>query len=153
MTREQLIGTIGKNGKRIKMRGTELANFDFSGLDMTGADLSFSNLGRANFRGAILRNADLSFSNLNGVDFTDADLYEANMNFSSLEGVDLTGANVEGATFNFSGRSRYRPDNQGKAEPITLTNVLQNPVGGQLLVCCWARYSSMVVTPSFISRI
>ena len=136
MTREQLIGTIGRNGKRLKMRGTDLANFDFSGLDLTGADLSFSNLGRANFQGAILRQADLSFSNLNGANFTDADLYEANLNFSALERVDLSGANVEGATFNFSGRSRYRPDSQSPAEPITLTNILQKPGWGTLIGMC-----------------
>ena len=126
MTREQLIGTIGKNGKRLQLRGTNLAKFDFSGLDLTGADLSFSNLAQANFRGATLRQADLSFSELSGSDFTDADLYEANFNFSGLRNVNLTGANVEGATFNFTGRSSYRPDTDRK-EPITLTGILQKP--------------------------
>lgn len=127
MTREQLIGTIGKNGRRLNMMGSDLANFDFSGLDLTGADFRFSNLGRANFRGAILRGADLSFSNLEGATFADADLYEANLNFCGLEDVDLTGANVEGATFNFSGRSKYRPPVADRPEPITLTTVLQKP--------------------------
>ncbi|WP_020604381.1 histidine kinase [Spirosoma spitsbergense] len=133
MTREQLIGTIGKNGRRLKMQASDLANFDFSGLDLTQADLSFSNLNRANFRGAVLRQANLSFSNLNGADFTDADLYEANLNFSALDGVDLTGANVEGATFNFSGRSRYRPETPTRPEPITLTTILQKPGWGTLI--------------------
>lgn len=132
MTREQLIGTIGKNGRRLKMRGTDLANFDFSGLDLTGADLSFSNLSRANFRGAILRHADLSFSSLIGADFTDADLFEADLNFCALRNVNLTGANVEGATFNFTGRSSYRPDKQ-RPEPITLTTILQQPGWGVLI--------------------
>lgn len=134
MTREQLIGTIGRNGKRIQLRGTDLAKFDFSGLDLTGADLSFSNLGKANFRGAILRQVNLSFSNLSGADFTDADLYEANFNFSSLEDVNLSGANVEGASFNFSGRSKYRPEpTKGRDEPITLTTILQKPGWGTLI--------------------
>ncbi|GAB3808382.1 hypothetical protein GCM10028819_47330 [Spirosoma humi] len=134
MTREQLIGTIGRNGKRIQLRGTDLAKFDFSGLDLTGADLSFSNLGKANFRGAILRQVNLSFSNLSGADFTDADLYEANFNFSSLEDVNLSGANVEGASFNFSGRSKYRPEpTSGSDEPITLTTILQKPGWGTLI--------------------
>lgn len=133
MTREQLIGTIGKNGKRLQLRGTDLSRFDFSGLDLTGADLSFSNLTRANFRGTILRNANLSFSALTGADFTDADLYEANLNFSGLEQINLTGANVEGATFNFSGRSPYRPEQSLKPEPITLTNLLQKPGWGTLI--------------------
>ncbi|AUD02045.1 histidine kinase [Spirosoma pollinicola] len=133
MTREQLIGTIGRNGKRIQLRGSDLSKFDFSGLDLTGADLSFSDLGRANFRGAILRNANLSFANLNGADFTDADLFEANFNFSGMEDAQLTGANVEGASFNFSGRSKYRPDSLLKPEPITLTNILQKPGWGALI--------------------
>lgn len=133
MTREQLIGTIGKNGRRIKMQASDLAGFDFSGLDLTQADLSFSNLEGANFREAILRQANLSFSDLGGADFTDADLYEANLNFSALEGVDLTGANVEGATFNFSGRSKYRSETQIGPEPITLTNLLQKPGLGTLI--------------------
>ena len=133
MTREQLIGTIGKNGRRLKMQASDLANFDFSGLDLTQADLSFSDLGKASFRGAILRQANLSFSNLNGADFTDADLYEANLNFSALEGIDLTGANVEGATFNFAGRSKYQDEAKSQPEPITLTTLLQKPGWGTLI--------------------
>src|SRR5919199_4299793 len=132
MTREQLIGTIGKNGRRLKMRASDMTDFDFSGLDQTQADLRFSNLARANFRGAILRQADLSFSDLNGADFTDADLYEANLSFSGLEGTNLTGANVEGAKFNFSGRGNYRA-NLPRPEPITLTNILQKPGWGTLI--------------------
>ena len=134
MTREQLIGTIGKNGRRLNMMGSDLANFDFSGLDLTKADFRFSNLDNANFRGSILRGADLSFSNLSGASFADADLYEANLNFCALENVDLSGANVEGATFNFAGRSKYRnPAAEARPEPITLTTVLQKPGWGTLI--------------------
>lgn len=133
MTREQLIGTIGKNGRRLNMMGSDLANFDFSGLDLTKADFRFSNLDKANFRGAILRGADLSFSNLTGASFADADLYEANLNFCSLEDVDLNGANVEGATFNFAGRSKYRNPVETRPEPITLTTVLQKSGWGTLI--------------------
>ncbi|QHV97343.1 histidine kinase [Spirosoma endbachense] len=132
MTREQLIGTIGKNGRRLNMRASDLADFDFSGIDLTQADLRFSNLARANFRGAILRQANLSFSELSGADFTDADLYEANLNFCGLMNVNLTGANVEGATFNFAGRSKYIPE-KIKAEPITLTTLLQKPGWGTFI--------------------
>lgn len=133
MTRDQLIGTIGKNGKRIRMRASDLAGFDFSGLDLTGADLSFSNLSGANFRGATLRQANLSFSDLVGADFTEADLYEANFNFSGLEDVNLTGANVEGASFNFSGRSNYPLNEPSRPERITLTTLLQEPGWGLLI--------------------
>ena len=135
MTREQLIGTIGKNGRRLNMMGSDLAHFDFNGLDLTGADFRFSNLEKANFRGAILRRADLSFSNLEGASFVDADLFEANLNFCGLEDVDLTGANVEGATFNFSGRSKYRNPIDERPEPITLTNLLQKSGWGVALGC------------------
>ena len=131
MTREQLIGTISKNGRRLKMRASDMPRFDFSGLDLTQADLRFSNLSGANFRGTTLRQADLSFSDLNGADFTDADLFEANLNFSGLEGADLTGANVEGAKFNFAERS-YQPE-PTRPEPITLTTLLQKPGWGTLI--------------------
>ena len=133
MTREQLIGTIGKNGRRLNMMGSDLEKFDFSGLDLTQADFRFSNLEKANFRGATLRGADLSFSNLEGASFADADLYEANLNFCSLEDVDLSGANVEGAKFNFSGRSKYRSPADAPPEPITLTTILQKPGWGTLI--------------------
>ncbi|GAB3992745.1 hypothetical protein GCM10028807_26290 [Spirosoma daeguense] len=133
MTREQLIGTIGKNGRRLNMMGSDLANFDFNGLDLTQADFRFSNLEGANFRNAILRGADLSFSNLEGATFAEADLFEANLNFCSLENVDLNGANVEGATFNFSGRSKYRPPTADRPEAITLTTILQKPGIGTLI--------------------
>ncbi|GAB4019914.1 hypothetical protein GCM10028808_59320 [Spirosoma migulaei] len=134
MTREQLIGTIGKNGRRLNMMGSDLAHFDFSGLDLTQADFRFSNLDKANFSGAILRGADLSFSNLSGATFANADLYEANLNFCSLENVDLNGANVEGATFNFAGRSKYRnPAAESLPEQITLTTILQKSGWGTLI--------------------
>ena len=135
MTREQLIGTIGKNGRRLNMMGSDLAHFDFNGLDLTGADFRFSNLEKANFQDAILRGADLSFSNLEGASFIDADLFEANLNFCGLEDVNLTGANVEGATFNFSGRSKYRRPIDERTEPITLTNLLQKSGWGVVLGC------------------
>jgi two-component system LytT family sensor kinase len=133
MTREQLIGTIGKNGRRLNMMGSDLAHFDFSGLDLTQADFRFSNLDKANFSGAILRGADLSFSNLSGATFANADLYEANLNFCALENVDLNGANVEGATFNFAGRSKYRNPVEPRSESITLTTILQKPGWGTLI--------------------
>ena len=132
MTREQLIGTIGKNGRRLNMRASDMPRFDFSGLDLTQADLRFSNLSGANFRGTTLRQADLSFSDLNGADFTDADLFEANLSFSGLEGINLTGANVEGAKFNFAERSDYRPE-PTRPEPITLTTLLNKPGWGILI--------------------
>jgi sensor histidine kinase YesM len=133
MTREQLIGTINRNSQRISMRASQLADFDFSGLDLTRADLSFSDLSRANFRGAILREANLSFSELSGADFTDADLYEANFNFSGLENINLDGANVAGTRFNFSERSEYKSETSVQAESITLTTVLQKPGWGTLI--------------------
>ncbi|MFD2936917.1 histidine kinase [Spirosoma flavum] len=133
MTREQLIGTIGKNGRRLNMMASDLANFDFSGLDLTQADFRFSNLEKANFHGAILRGADLSFSNLEGATFSDADLYEANLSFCALEDVDLSGANVEGARFNFAGRSKYRPPTEARPETITLTTILQKSGWGTLI--------------------
>lgn len=128
MTREQLIKKINESGgsvRRIRMRASDLAGFNFSGLDLTGADLSFCNLQKANFDNAILAGANLSFSALSGATFKNADLRNVNLNFSELGKVDLSSANIEGASISFSGRDRndnaYRP----AEEPFTLATLLR----------------------------
>ncbi len=134
MTREQLIDTIGKNGRRLSMKAADLTGSDFSGLDLTQADFRFADLRRANFRGAILRQADLSYANLTGANLTDADLYEANLNFCGLSDTNLTGANMEGAKVNFSvGQSQPSSTTKLPAEPITLTTILQKPGWGLMI--------------------
>ncbi|GEM_PF-431415 len=133
MTREQLIDTLGKNGRRLTMKAGELVGFDFSGLDLTQADFRFADLRRANFRGAILRQADLRYANLSGADLTNADLYGANLNFCGLSDTNLTGANMEGASLNYAVGQGHQSLKKLPAEPITLTTILQKPGWGLMI--------------------
>lgn len=130
MTREQLEQSIRNaatdRSRPVRMRGSNLANFDFSGLNLTGADFSFSNLQNANFNGAILHEVNLSFANLQNASFVDADLTGANLNFSGLDGADLSGANLEGVSMSFSAASPPKMHNPFAGdEPITLTTLLR----------------------------
>jgi two-component system, LytTR family, sensor kinase len=140
MTREQLERTLHQqpaHGPRqpLRMRGSQLTDFDFSGLDLRGADFRFSNLTGANFSNTILRDANLSFSSLVDASFENADLTGANLNFSGMQGANLTGANLTGVSMSFSGGGRNVQPPVFPPEPITLTNLLQKPVWGVLIGC------------------
>lgn len=140
MNREQLERTLRQQPtdeprRPLRMRGSELAHFDFSGLDLTRANFSFSNLTGANFSNAILCDANLSFSSLADVSFENADLTGANLNFAQMDGANLTGANLTGVSMSFTGGGRNTPFPLLPPEPITLTNLLQKPVWGVLIGC------------------
>lgn len=137
MTREQLERQLNQSVNRparpVRMRGSALAHFDFSGLDLTDADFSFSDLSGANFSRATLHNANLSFSSLVNASFVDADLTGANLNFSGLSGADLTGADLSGVSMSFTGRAHNVERTKLPATPITLTYLLKKPVWGVLI--------------------
>lgn len=76
--------TIRKTVEAAIEVGIKLAEADFSGADLHGADLSLGNFREANFAGA-----DLSFA-----DFRGANLFYANV-FNAF----LLGANLRDATF------------------------------------------------------
>lgn len=63
---------------------TMALNGDFSGLDFTGADLSYMDLRGANFSRALLESADFSHSQLDGANFSEAILARAEFNQASL---------------------------------------------------------------------
>lgn len=131
MTREQLIQrTTGT--KRLQMRGQALKGFDFSGLDLTGADFRFSDLRRANFEGAILVGADLSYASLRGANFAGANLQDADFRFSSLLNTNMNGANLTGTVMNYSVVTPAQ-DQSVRAEPLTLARLLQKPVWGVVI--------------------
>ena len=85
---------------------TNHLNFDKSGMDLTGDDLSNSVIIDANLSNTILVDADLSNSVLIGTTFRGADLTGANLagiisngkdlTGTILRGADLTGANIAG---------------------------------------------------------
>jgi two-component system, LytTR family, sensor kinase len=139
MNRQQLTQHLSNSPdrslRRIRLKGVNLSNLDFSGFDLTDADLSFSNIRRSNFNGANLHGANLSFANLGGSSFINTDLRGANLSFSGMAGVDLSRANIEGASFSFSGISRsvLQP---GKRPPesLTLTTLLQQKTWWSMVI-------------------
>ena len=76
---------------------TNHLNFDKSGMDLTGDDLSNSVIIDANLSNTILVDADLSNSVLIGTTFRGADLTGANLAGIILNGKDLTGTILRGA--------------------------------------------------------
>ncbi len=66
---------------------------NFQDIQLRRADLRGLNLSNTDFCGV-----DLSYANLRNVDFTGADLREAYLNEADLTGVNLTGANLQGAS-------------------------------------------------------
>jgi uncharacterized protein YjbI with pentapeptide repeats len=75
----------------------DLTGRDLSGANLSGANLSRSNLTGVDLSGANLSGANLSRSNLTGVDLSGANLSGTNLSRSNLTGVDLSGANLSGA--------------------------------------------------------
>jgi hypothetical protein len=96
------------------LRGASAGEIDFSGSDLSEADLDGAFLLRTNFTGSILRgtslkyifaeeaifvNADLTYSrllraNLVNADLRYANLFGASLDFAQLSNADLTGANL-----------------------------------------------------------
>ena len=69
-----------------------LANCDYRGWDLSGANLSHAYLRKANLSGCDLSNADLSYANLRGADLTNANLTGANLIKAKMNGTKLLGA-------------------------------------------------------------
>ncbi|HCU93989.1 MAG TPA: pentapeptide repeat-containing protein [Actinobacteria bacterium] len=86
-----------------------LANANFSGADLGGANLSFTRLAGANLTGANLAgakltgthlaDANLSSGKLTMASLTDTDLTGADLSRANLAGAVLVGANLNGASF------------------------------------------------------
>jgi len=72
----------------------ELKDADFSGANLTGANLLF-----ADFRRSLLSSTNFSGTELAGADLTGADCFGANFSRSTLSGADFTGALLEGTVF------------------------------------------------------
>lgn len=76
-----------------------LAERDFTGVDLHGADLSGMDFRRAFLEGADLRGADLRGARLEGAVLARADLTEAILDGASLAGANLGGAVLTRASF------------------------------------------------------
>ena len=70
---------------------------DFSGANLSGANLSDANLSGANLSDADLSGADLSDADLSGANLSRADLSRADLSGADLSGADLSGADLSGA--------------------------------------------------------
>ena len=77
--------------------GANFFNQDLNGVNLTGADLRFSNLTSTRMVGATLRDADFREATIIFSDLTGADLVRTDFRFSALFGSDLPGADLTGA--------------------------------------------------------
>ena len=104
--------TLGEEGERADLRGTDLSDADLRGTDLSDADLRRANLSGADLRGADLKWADLTGANLEGADLRGADLSRADLREAylrraylreaNLSGVDLRGADLEGVNLTWA---------------------------------------------------
>ena len=88
----------------VESDGKEGIQGQFSGMDLTGADLTATNLQGADLQKVNLRGADLSMANLRNANLVEADLREANLLGTEFSGANLMGANLYGAQGLWSGR-------------------------------------------------
>ena len=84
--------------------GLDLTAADFSGVDLSranlfGANLLWANLSRVNLSGAGLIGANLSLANLSGANLSGADLFVANLSGANLSGGNLSDARVVASAF------------------------------------------------------
>ncbi len=89
----------------VHVLNTDQKNTNFSGLDLTGANLQgidFSNadLSNTNLTGANLTGVNFDHANLNGAIFTGATLTNVNFKNSTAVGANLAGTNLSGLEFN-----------------------------------------------------
>ncbi|MEO8613459.1 MAG: pentapeptide repeat-containing protein [Chloroflexota bacterium] len=74
-----------------------IAHTDLSGINLSGAELSWTRMYNTNFHNANLYQANFNHSILPEVDFSQADLREADFNECNLTDSDLSGANLSKA--------------------------------------------------------
>ncbi len=74
--------------------GCDLSDANLTGVNLTYADLSKANLSGANLAGVQLGQANLSGANLAGADLTGAKLYMANLTGATLSGARLPEAKL-----------------------------------------------------------
>ena len=115
-TQAQLASTASYQTKNLQGIGlwcNNLTGWDFSGQNLTNADLS-STLTNANLAGANLTNAYLYSSTLTNANLTGANLTNAYLESSTLTNANLTGADTRGAqSLNLTGatsRNTILPD-------------------------------------------
>ena len=82
------------------MRGINLNDYKFGGINFYEADLREADLTEGNFYNAVFTNADLSRATLTYAFLVDAYFTGANLNSAELDYVDLDGADIDHANLN-----------------------------------------------------
>ena len=99
--KENNIQPVQNNPETGKERFIKLAkncpDCNFSGVDLSGAQLNHANLPGANLSGADLTNANLRQANLTGANLSGAKLIRANLPGANLSSADLTNADLSGS--------------------------------------------------------
>jgi len=85
----------------------QLANINFCGWDLSGADLSAATLSHAGFRNAVLSEAKLDSATLIFALFKEANLEGATLTNVRLRGSDFTIANLQGANLDDADHSHF----------------------------------------------
>ncbi|HVM74299.1 MAG TPA: pentapeptide repeat-containing protein [Candidatus Saccharimonadales bacterium] len=88
----------------VETNGETGARGEFSGANLSDADLTGVNLQGAQLQKANLRGADLSMANLRNTNLVEADLREANLLGTEFSGANLMGTNLYGAQGLWAGR-------------------------------------------------
>jgi uncharacterized protein YjbI with pentapeptide repeats len=86
---------------KFKLRNLDLSGSNLSGTDLSKAYLIFSNLSGSNLSNVNLNGANLIFANLSDVNLTGANLTGANLTGANLSNTNLTGANLTGADLSY----------------------------------------------------
>jgi len=87
-----------REGKQIKLQGTDLRRADLRGADLSGAGLR-----KAYLRGADLSGANLCRADLRRADLSGAYLSGANLREADLSGADLSEADLRSTLLNHTG--------------------------------------------------
>ena len=95
----------------LNLSGSNLSNADLSGSNLSGsnlsnADLSGSNLSDAHLSYSNLSGSNLSGSNLSDTDLSHADLSGSNLSYTDLSSPNLSDANLSGADLSYADLSR-----------------------------------------------
>lgn len=108
-SKDPLRPSIQKNNRQPEQTSSETAkerfiklarncpDCNFSGVDLSGAQLNHANLAGADLSGADLTNANLRQANLTGANLSGAKLIRANLPGANLSSADLTNADLSGS--------------------------------------------------------
>lgn len=93
------LSSKGKNGKKLILKDRKISNFDFSNLNLQGAEIESvffesSVFYYTNMRGCTMKNVIFENSNLRFADFRCSDIESVNFSNSDLHETKLPGSNL-----------------------------------------------------------